>query len=152
MGSEHHAVFENRDFSGVVLFVLCLPAAGDLQHEVQQAFARLIRALSLGDGSRVKVDPVAFFLVQWGIGGNLDRRHRRAEWSAAPRGKENQMRTGCGQVCCRDQVVARAGEQVESLFAYRLGVFQHIRDLGAAAFLHAAAGLVLQTTWPWLTK
>ena len=54
------------------------------------------------------------------------------------------MRTGCGQVCRRDQVVARAGEQVESLFAYRLGVFQHIRDLGAAAFLHAAAGLVLQ--------
>ena len=54
------------------------------------------------------------------------------------------MGAGRGQIRRRDQVIARTGKQVQSLSAHVLGILQHVRNLGASAFLDAAAGLVFQ--------
>ena len=123
--SECYAVLEDGDLSCTALLSVGLFAAGDLQYEVQESVARVIQILALGDGTCVEVDPVAFFLIEGGVGGDLHRGSRGTEGGAAPGGEEDDVGARSGEISGGDQVVARAGEKIESLLFNGLSVLQH---------------------------
>ena len=94
--------------------------------------------------SRVEVNPVAFFLIERGIGGNLHGRDEAAEWRATTRGEEHHLATCRSECRGGNQVVARCGEEVQTFGLEAFAVHEHVLDIRLATLLRATEGFVLE--------
>ncbi|MPN13451.1 hypothetical protein SDC9_160772 [bioreactor metagenome] len=82
------------------------------------------------------------------MGGDFYCRHRRAQGSAAPGGERNDVGAARGKVGAGDNVVPRAGEQIQPRGFTRLRVIKYRRDRRCAAFLDAAQRLFFKRGYP----
>ena len=99
-----YSLFENGDFAVAALFVVHGGTGGNGQDILREAGGHIGLGFALGKDSRVKVYPVALFLVKGRVGGYLHGGDETAEGSAAAGGEENDLAT------CRCQ--CRGGHKV----------------------------------------
>lgn len=85
---------------------------GDFQQIVEKLFGQGFHGYALQQLAGVKVDPVGFFLGQAGIGRDFDGGNRSAHRIAPAGGEEDNMGTGGSHGRRRDDVIARAFQQV----------------------------------------
>ena len=85
-------------------------AGGRVQHQLEQGLDVGLPSVPLGQAACVVVDPAGLAAGQGGVGGQLQGWHRRAEGSAPPGGKEDQVGPRRCQPGGGHQVIARCLE------------------------------------------
>src|SRR5258708_13920472 len=125
------------------LLALGLLAASHVQDQLEDALAAFGHALrAVDDGAAIDVHVVGHALVERRVGRELDRGRRlAAEDRAAAGGEADHVRAGSDLARRRYRIVARRVHEHEASGLHRLGVVDHVGEVGGAALGGGPQGL-----------
>ena len=124
-GLECHTVLEDGDFVDTCNLIVGVLAIGNSKNLGSEVLDNFVHALVFYQDASIEVNPIWLALIEARVGADLHSGYEGAKWCATTRGEEYNLAACCSESCCCNEIIARSGEQVETIVLDTIAILHH---------------------------